>query len=132
MYLDTNDGGTDWNKTCRNRGMGGCHLPRRRGNHYAVQLDKLNQIEMLMEDNAALAAALDAWFDTELFKNNLASFARHVNEPKNPWGKPSVANVTRRDMRLITMDTPFHVGLILARENGQLKISFAATFIPPD
>jgi len=70
--------------------------------------------------------------ETELFKTNLASFARHVNEPKNPWGKPSVANVAGPDMRLITMEIPFHVGLILARENAQLKIWFAATFIPPD
>jgi len=70
--------------------------------------------------------------ETEFFKNNLASFARHLNEPKNPWGKPSVANLTRPDMRLITMEIPFHVGLILIRENGQLKIWFAATFIPPD
>lgn len=69
---------------------------------------------------------------TEIFKANLASFAVQLKAPGNHWGKPSVAPMGGRNMRLITMEIPFHVGLLLVRENGQLKIWFAATIIPPD
>lgn len=70
--------------------------------------------------------------ETEIFKANLASFAVHLKAPGNHWGKPSVTQMGARNMRLITMEIPFHVGLILVRENGRLKIWFAATIIPPD
>jgi hypothetical protein len=69
---------------------------------------------------------------TKTFKANLASFAVHLNAPENHWGKPSVAKMVRPNMRFITMEIPFHVGLILLKENGRLKIWFAATIIPPD
>jgi hypothetical protein len=70
--------------------------------------------------------------ETEVFKTNLASFAAHLNDPENRWGKLSLTNVYRPPMRFITMEIPFHVGLILVKENGQLKVWFAANFIPSD
>jgi len=63
MYVDINDGGTDWNRPAAiPEGEAATCLADAVGD-YAVQVDKLNQIEMLKKDDATLAAALDAWLD---------------------------------------------------------------------
>lgn len=71
---------------------------------------------------------------SETFKRNLIAFAAHLEDKRNIWGQPSVI-ITEQEskpQRFIRMEIPFHIGLILVKENGQLKIWFAATFIPPD
>lgn len=76
--------------------------------------------------------------ETETFKENLTNFAAHLEDKKNLWGQPSVIIPEKRRQefpegtRFIRMEIPFHVGLILVKENAQFKIWFAASFIPPD
>ena len=63
MYVDINDGGTDWNRPAAflEGEASSCIVDA--VNDYAVQVDKLNQIEMLKEEDASLVSALDAWVD---------------------------------------------------------------------
>ena len=63
MYVDVNDGGTDWNRPAAFPEGEATNCVVDGVNDYAVQVDKLNQIEMLKEEDAPLAAALDAWVD---------------------------------------------------------------------
>jgi hypothetical protein len=76
--------------------------------------------------------------ESEQFKKNLAAFNLHLQEPDNPWGRPFVT-VLNRDLlhypkgtRLVKLEIPFHNALMLVKENGQFKIAFAMTMIPPD
>jgi len=76
--------------------------------------------------------------ESEQFKKNSAAFARHLQEPDNPWGRPIVSVLNREFVRypvgtrLIKLEIPFHNVLMLVKENGQFKIVFAVTNIPPD
>jgi AbiV family abortive infection protein len=63
MYVDINDGGTDWNRPAAISEGEAATCLADAVNDYAVQVDKLNQIEMLKKDDAILAAALDDWLD---------------------------------------------------------------------
>ena len=63
MYVDVNDGGTDWNRPAAFHEGEATNCIVDAVNDYAVQVDKLNQVEMLKEEDAPLAAALDAWVD---------------------------------------------------------------------
>jgi len=63
MYVDINDGGTDWNRPAAFPEGEATNCLLDAVNDYAVQADKLNQIEMLKERDASLAAALDYWLD---------------------------------------------------------------------
>ncbi len=76
--------------------------------------------------------------DSEQFKKNLAAFNLHLREPDNAWGRPFVT-ILNRDLlhyptgtRLVKLEIPFHNALMLVKENGQFKIAFAMTMIPPD
>jgi hypothetical protein len=75
---------------------------------------------------------------TDQFKQNLAWFEKHLDDPENNLGRP-VLRVLRDEVagypagtRLIAMEIPFHVALLLVRENGELKVLFAMSQIPPD
>ena len=68
--------------------------------------------------------------ESETFKRNLASSEVHLNDKSNPWSGTSFVTGARPHARFIRMGIPFGVGLILVRENGRLRIWFAATSIP--
>jgi len=63
MYVDINDGATDWNRPAAFPEGEATNCLIDAVNDYAVQVDKLSQVEMLEERDASLAAALDAWLD---------------------------------------------------------------------
>lgn len=71
------------------------------------------------------------------FKENLVSFAKHI-EGDEDWGQPSAKDINREFLgfpagtRFIRMEIPFHIGLILVKEKGQMKLLFAISMIPPD
>lgn len=76
--------------------------------------------------------------ETDQFKQNLAAFEKHLDDPGNNLGRP-VPRTPNREVagypagtRLIALEIPFHIGLILVRESGDLKILFAMSQIPPD
>lgn len=76
--------------------------------------------------------------ETHQFKQNLAAFEKHLDDPGNNLGRP-VPRTPDREVagypagtRLIALEIPFHMGLILVRESGELKILFAMSQIPPD
>jgi hypothetical protein len=75
---------------------------------------------------------------TEQFQKNLAAFTAHLNDEGNHWGKPSVMVFEEKGYgypagtRFIRMEVPFHIGLVLVKEKGQLKILFATSVIPTD
>ena len=60
MYVDINDGGTDWNRPAAMPEEEAANCLVDAVNDYSVQIDKL-QIEMLRALDAPLASALDAW-----------------------------------------------------------------------
>jgi hypothetical protein len=76
--------------------------------------------------------------ESEQFKKNSASFSSHLQEPDNPEGRPIVSVLNREFVRypvgtrLVKLVIPFHNLLMLVKENGQFKIVFALTNIPPD
>ena len=76
--------------------------------------------------------------ETDQFKNNLAAFEKHLDDPDNNLGRPVLRTPNREvagypaGTRLIAMEIPFHVGLLIGRENGELRVLFAMTRIPPD
>jgi hypothetical protein len=76
--------------------------------------------------------------ETDQFKRNLAAFEKHLDDPDNNLGRP-VLRTSNEEVagypagtRLIVMEIPFHVGLLLVREDGELKVLFAISRIPPD
>ncbi len=76
--------------------------------------------------------------ETDQFKRNLAAFEKHLDDPGNNLGRPVVRTPNREvagypaGTRLIAMEIPFHIGLLLVREGGELKVLFAMSRIPPD
>jgi hypothetical protein len=68
--------------------------------------------------------------ETGAFRKNLLSFTKHLQDKNNLWGRPSTITGDPPYERYIRMEIPFDVGLILVKENGHLKIWFAATIIP--
>jgi len=76
--------------------------------------------------------------ETDQFKRNLAAFEKHLDDPGNNLGRPVLRTPNREvagypaGTRLIAMEIPFHIGLLLVREGGQLKVLFAMSRIPPD
>jgi hypothetical protein len=63
MYVDINDGGTDWNRPAAMPESEATNCLVDAVNDYSVQTDKLNQLEMLRTLDAPLASALEAWVD---------------------------------------------------------------------
>jgi hypothetical protein len=76
--------------------------------------------------------------ETDQFKRNLAAFEKHLDDPGNNLGRPVLRTPNREvagypaGTRLIAIEIPFHVGLLLVREDGALKVLFAMSRIPPD
>lgn len=75
--------------------------------------------------------------ESEQFKKNSAAFSRHL-QVENPLGRPIVSVLDREFVRypvgtrLIKLEIPFHNLLMIVKENGQFKIVFAVTNMPPD
>jgi hypothetical protein len=76
--------------------------------------------------------------ETDQFKRNLAAFEKHLDDPENNVGRPKL-RISGQEVagypagtRLIVLEIPFHVALLLVREDGELKILFAISQIPPD
>ncbi len=75
---------------------------------------------------------------TQEFQKNLARFLNHADDPANPWGQVKVSVIDKggagrsAGTRFIRLEIPFHIGLILVRDRGALKVWFAASIIPPD
>jgi AbiV family abortive infection protein len=63
MYVDINDGGTDWNRPAAMPEGEATNCLVDAANDYSIQANKLNKIEMLRALDAPLAAALAAWDD---------------------------------------------------------------------
>lgn len=63
LYVDINDGGTDWNRPAAIPEGAATNCLVDAVNDYSVQADKLNQPGILGELDVALATALDAWPD---------------------------------------------------------------------
>jgi hypothetical protein len=76
--------------------------------------------------------------ETEQFKANLRNFATHLEDPSNDWGQ-LFARILDKEMfglpigtKIIRMEIPFHSGLVMAKEKGQLKVVTVLGWIPPD
>lgn len=76
--------------------------------------------------------------ETEQFKINLKNFSTHLEDSSNDWGKPFVS-VSEKELfglsagtRVIRMEVPFHSGLVMAKEKGQMKVITVLGWIPPD
>jgi hypothetical protein len=74
--------------------------------------------------------------ETEQFKKNLAAFEAHLDEHKEEKPSVRVYGEARYGLpagaRFIRMVIPFHVGLGMVKEGGELKIDLAAIHLPPD
>ena len=75
--------------------------------------------------------------ESEQFKKNSAAFSNHLLV-ENPSGRPIVSVLDREFVRypvgtrLIKLEIQFHNLLMIVKENGQFKIVFALTNMPPD
>ncbi len=74
--------------------------------------------------------------ETETFKKNSAIFEKHLQEQKNE--QPSVWVSAKHEhgrpagTRFAKIILPFHIGLLMVKENGQYKIWLALSTLPPD
>lgn len=76
--------------------------------------------------------------ETTTFKENMKVFITHLEDSSNDWGKPFALSLDEGDFGLpvgtkfIRMEIPFHVGLAMAKEKGQMKVVTVLGWIPPD
>lgn len=74
--------------------------------------------------------------ETELFRQNLAAFEKHLqgheNEQPAAWASAGMEHGRPPGTRFAKFIIPFHVGLLMVKENGQYKIWLALSTLPPD
>lgn len=74
--------------------------------------------------------------ETEAFRKNLAAFEKHLQEQENEqpatWVSARGEHGRPARTRFAKFIIPFHVGLLMLKENGQYKIWLALSTLPPD
>lgn len=74
--------------------------------------------------------------ETEQFKKNLAAFEKHLQERKEEqptfWISTKEEHGRAAGTLFAKFVIPFHVGLVMVKENGQYKIWLALSTLPPD
>jgi hypothetical protein len=74
--------------------------------------------------------------ETEQFKKNLAAFEKHLQEHKEEQPAVWISTKDEHGRAAGTLFAkfviPFHVGLVMVKENGQYKIWLALSTLPPD
>jgi hypothetical protein len=74
--------------------------------------------------------------ETEIFSKNLAAFEKHLqgyeNEQPAAWVSERGEHGRPARTRFAKFIIPFHVGLLMLKENGQYKIWLALSTLPPD
>lgn len=74
--------------------------------------------------------------ETEIFAKNLAAFEKHLQEHENEqpaaWVSARGEHGRAARTRFARFIIPFHVGLLMVKENSQYKIWLALSTLPPD
>lgn len=72
------------------------------------------------------------------FKANLETFYKHLEDKNNDWGKPrgTILDKERYHLpvgtKVINLEIPFHIGLVMAKENGRMKMLYIYSRVLPD
>lgn len=75
---------------------------------------------------------------TEQFRANLEIFSKHLEDKDNNWGKPFASVMDKEKYglpagtKIIRLEIPFHIGLVMAKEEGKMKILCIFSRVLPD